>query len=58
MGIYQWKAQVYVRKTKMEYVVKNSRKSFYKTLLKISPFHMAILALKQVEVNTKCCIKN
>ena len=25
---------------------------FYKTLLKISPFYMAILALKQVEINT------
>ena len=28
------------------------KKLFYKTLLKISPFDMAILALKQVEINT------
>ena len=28
------------------------KKLFYKTLLKISPFDMTILALKQVEINT------
>ena len=28
------------------------KKLFYKILLKISPFDMAILALKQVEINT------
>ena len=32
--------------------VKNSRYLFFKTLLKNSPFHMDVLALKQVEINT------
>ena len=40
------------------FVVKNSRKLFYKTLLKIPPFDMENLALKQVEINTKRCIKD
>jgi len=45
-------------KTRIELVVKNSRKLLLKITLKNSPFNMAILALKQVEINTKICIKN
>jgi len=40
------------------FVVKNSRNLFYKILLQNSPFDMKILALKQVEINTKRCMKN
>ena len=47
-----------VRKIRIDLVVKNSRKSLFKTLLKISPFDMTILTLKQVEINTEIGRKN
>ena len=45
-------------KNKDEFVVKNSRNLFCKTLLKNSPFDMKILALKYVEKTTKIGRKN
>ena len=33
------------------------KESLLKTLLKNSPFDMEVLALKQVEINTKRCMK-
>jgi len=36
-------------KTRMEFVVKNSRKSLLQNTLENSPFDLKVLALKQVE---------
>jgi len=45
-------------KTRMNFVVKNSRNLFFKTLLKNSPFDMEVLALKQVEKTSEINGKN
>ena len=44
-------------KTWIDLVVKNSRKTLLQNTLENSPFDMKILALKQVEIITKRCIK-
>ena len=45
-------------KTRIDLVVKYSKNHFYRTLLINSPFDMKTVALKQVEINTKRCMKN
>ena len=54
----QWVAQVFVRKTRMEVVEENSKKSLLNTLDKNSPFDLKILALKLVDITTEMSGKN
>ena len=45
-------------KTRMEFVVKNSKKTIFQNTLENSPFVMEVLALKQVEKTSTIDRKN